>query len=145
MSVAQRLAAQNLPHLWKKGQSGNPAGRSKLPEHLKAIKAFTAEEISRMISKYGRMTLLDLEIVKDNPDSAIMDRIFAKMFCDTFEKGSYATLTFLLDRCIGKVPDVVYTEPEDSPEKEELRKMPIQELLQLVRKAIPEELPNAHP
>lgn len=133
-------AAKILPtHLFQKGKSGNPNGRPKLPEHLRAIQAFTGEEISRMISKYGRLTLLDLEIVKDNAKSAIIDRIFAKMFCETFEKGSYATLTFLLDRCIGKVAEVVYSEPEDTT-KEDLRKIPLTELLQLVRKAIPEDL-----
>lgn len=135
-------AARKLPdHLWKPGQSGNKSGRPKLPEHLRLIKEFTSIEIGRYIAKYGRATLNDLLAVEHNKEAPMIERIFAKMFHTAFDsKPEYAlpTLKFLLDRSIGKMPDVVYPEVEEDEQREELRKMPLADLLQLVKRMIPD-------
>ena len=54
-----RVMALQKP--WVKGQSGNPSGRPKLPKNLKAVKEFTTEEIRRIIAKYLRMTIKELQ------------------------------------------------------------------------------------
>jgi len=126
---------------WKKGQSGNPYGKPKLPEHLRLIKAFTSDEIARYIAKYGRFTIENLILTESDQNAPIIERILARMFREAFEaKPEFAlpTLKFLLDRALGKVPDVVFSEPEDDAEREGLRKLTLEELLQLVRKIIPE-------
>jgi Family of unknown function (DUF5681) len=130
------------PNQYKPGQSGNPGGRPKLPEHLRLIKAFTAEEIQRIIAKHGRSTLDNILKIKDDPKAAVIDRIFARMFHDSFfsrEGEALNAIKFILDRSIGKVPDVVLTEPEDDQEREGLRKLTLEELLHLVRRMIPNE------
>ena len=133
-----------LPQQFKPGQTGNPFGRPKVPEHLRLIKAFTSDEIQRIIAKHGRMTLDALLAIKDDPKAMMIDRIFARMFHDCFfskDGEALNAIKFLLDRSIGKVPDIVFTEPEDDQDREGLRKLTLEELLHLVRKMIPDNEP----
>jgi hypothetical protein len=130
------------PYLYKPGQSGNPGGRPKLPEHLRLIKVFTGEEIQRIIARHGRSTLQNLLDIKDDPKAQMIDRIFARMFYDSFfskDADALGAIKFLLDRSIGKVSETVFTESEDDAEREGLRKLTLEELLQLVRRMIPDE------
>ena len=131
-------------HLWQKGMSGNPNGKPKLPEHLRLIKDFTPTEIGRYIAKYGRFSMEDLILTESDNKAPIIERIFARMFRQAFDaKPEHAlpTLKFLLDRSIGKVPDVVFNEPEDDADREGLRKLTLEELLGLVRRMIPDTGP----
>lgn len=135
------VSAISRTYNWKPGQSGNPSGKPKLPEHLRLIKDFTPSEVSRYIAKYGRSTMEDLILTESDPDSPIIERIFSRMFRQAFDGKSEAalpTLKFLLDRSIGKIPDVILGEPEDDVEREGLRKLTLEELLNLVRRMIPD-------
>lgn len=107
MSAAARSRA-NL-RSWLPGQSGNPSGRPKLPEELRAIREFTADEIKRVIAKYGRMMAVEViaMLAEENRgrmpmlDLAIASTLLAAT------NGSVAHLSFLLDRAIGKPKEVV--------------------------------------
>lgn len=87
------------------GQSGNPSGRRKLPEELKDIAEFTAEEIKRMFAKYGRMPV---ELVKEAANDlqiASIEAVIASGIMRAIKDGDYARLSYFLDRTIGKVTE----------------------------------------
>lgn len=119
-------------------QPGNSLGRGrpKLPEHLAHIKAFSADEISRIIAKYGRMTTEELLDHLDDRNTIVIDKCIGKLFIESLKEADYQRLSFLLDRCIGK-PQVV-TVDWDEDADEQLSKIPLQDLLQIVKNAIPE-------
>ena len=127
-------AAHLKPYHFKKGDSGNPKGRPPLPPELKAISPYTATELSRRISKYGRLTKAALYEVIDDPLTPVMDLSICKMFEKCLEEGDYTRLSFLLDRCIGKAP---VAEPLDN-DGDDLSGIPTAELLQLIKRAIPD-------
>lgn len=130
----------SAPHLaqyrFQKGQTGNPGGRTKIPEHLKAIRGLTAGEVAKLISKYARMTCEELaECLENDSQMAVIDRCFIGMFEQSIRKNDYTALNFLLDRAIGKAP--IYIEGEEEKD-DSISKMPTHELLQLIRNAIPD-------
>lgn len=130
MSAAPHLK----PYHFKKGDSGNPKGRRPLPPDLKNVSPYTAGEISRVISKYGRLTKDAIYEVMSNPATPVMDLSICKMFEKSLEDGDYGRLNFLLDRCIGKAPVSEPLELEDN----DLTNLPTSELLQLIKRAIPD-------
>lgn len=135
------MSAAEKHWLWKPGYAPNPKGRPKLPEHLRLIKEFTSYEIARYIAKYGRNTIQELILTESDDDAPVIERIFARMFRQAFDgkpEVAIPTLKFLLDRSIGKVPDVIYTETPDDEERDSLRKMPLGDLLQMVKRMIPD-------
>lgn len=129
------------PYLWQKGVSGNPGGRVKLPEHLKAIKALSHLEINRIISKYGRMTFAELIKSLDDENMTVVEKAIAKIFQKSIKDSDFSSLNFLLDRAIGKAP-LVEIEDEDDSERAQLSRLSFQELLQVVKNAIPDLNPD---
>ncbi len=121
-----------------KGCSGNTA-HHRLPEDLRGIKSLTPLEVLRTISKWARMTKLELEAEFANPNTSILERAIARIFQEAIKQGDYAKLSFLLDRAIGKAPIAVDDE-ETSDEREELSKLSMNELLTLVKTHLPEAI-----
>ena len=119
---------------WKPGQSGNPSGRQKLPEELRAIKALSPTEVCRIVSKYARMTRIELQKSIDNPDIPMIDLTICSIFAQSAKNGDYQRLAFLLDRAIGKVKEMEH----DENDREELQKLSLNELLALVKDNLPE-------
>lgn len=134
--MAASKADRIRPYQFKKGQIANPSGRPKVPAHLLAIKALTADEINRTIAKYGRMTYAELEHALHDPKTITVDRAVISIYSRAVKDGDTSALSFLLDRSIGKAPMFLSDEEED--EKLKLAKLPWQELLLLVKNAIPE-------
>jgi hypothetical protein len=99
---------------WKKGQSGNPAGKPKLPEHLRDIQELTADEVNRTIARYTRMSPTDLQAVLDDPKAIVMDKIIAAGMMKAIKDGDYGRFSFLLDRTIGKTVDKSEVKVESS-------------------------------
>lgn len=90
--------------MFKKGQSGNPSGRPKLPRELQGIRELTADEIKRIITKYGDMTKADLAIEIASNSISVLHLSIANILYKATE-GDVAKLSFLLDRSIGRSKD----------------------------------------
>lgn len=92
---------------WKKGQSGNPAGKPPDPPELKALKNLTKKElvdVANIIIKGNTDELLGL---KDDPDASVLQVMIASIAVRVIKKGDMAALDILLNRLIGKVKDEV--------------------------------------
>jgi len=101
--MANPIPKQLTP--WKKGQSGNPNGRPKLPAHLKDIPSLTADEVNKIMSKYTRMTLPELEQVIADRKAPALEMAICSNLIKSIQSGEYANLNFVLDRSVGKVTE----------------------------------------
>lgn len=93
--------------LFKKGQSGNPSGRPKLPQDVAEAKKVSSHEMILLFSRY--MFLTDQEI-KDrlaDPKTPKAERILARILEMAERFGDHARFEFVLCRTIGKVTDTV--------------------------------------
>jgi hypothetical protein len=125
------------PFMFKKGQSGNPSGRPKIPEGLRTIASLSQHEVTKLVSKYARMTIRDLFAAAKNQDTPVIELSIIKIFLLSAEHGDQSKLTFLLDRAIGKVP---VSEPttEEEMARIELRDLTNQELIEFVNVKVKE-------
>ena len=122
-----------------KGVSGfTGERRPRLPEELKDIRGLNQLEVNRLISKYARMILAALQEKLTNPNTPVLELAIAKIFEQGIKHGDYTRLSFLLDRAIGKVPQI-FEEEEETDSRQELARLSMQELLSLV-KTIPAEI-----
>lgn len=128
-------AAENLKP-WKPGQSGNPSGKPKIPEHLRAIHSLTQQEVTKIVSKYARMTLDELEAAVEARKASAVEMCVAKIFLKSMEYGDYSRLQFLLDRAIGRTP-VAQESDEDIAARKDLERLTDRELIQLVKEKLP--------
>ncbi len=131
------MGARNLATAWKPGQSGNPTGRPKIPEHLRGILALMPDEVSRMIAKYARMDRAELGLMLETKAMPMLEACIAKIFQESYAKGDFTRLSFLLDRAIGKVPAVQPTDDEAAA-LQEIRDLSNEELIKLVKEKLPE-------
>ncbi len=129
-------AAPNLRPGWKPGQSGNPGGRAKLPEELRAIKALTQEEVARYVAKYARMGSTELDALVLARSVPMLELAIARIFQEAEAKGDFTRLSFLLDRAIGKVQVVEITDASMAA-LEEISALSTPELIKLVRDKLP--------
>ncbi len=125
----------NLKPRWQPGVSANPGGRPKLPEHLKAIASLSQHEVTKIVSRYARMTRSELQAAAQSADTPMLEVAIASIFAQSAKNGDYSRLAFLLDRAIGKVPTVEIAPDTISP----LAALSDEELLTLIRRE-PKEL-----
>ncbi len=86
---------------WKKGQSGNLAGRPPLPQKLKKVDGVAAEEARRLFAFYGRKTVAELRILATDETLEGIDYNIVLAILDPKQ------FPFYLDRMYGKVADKV--------------------------------------
>lgn len=127
-----------VPHQFKKGNK--LGGKPKLPDNLKTIRALSKHEVGRIISKIARMEEAQTEIYLANPQINMLEKSIAVIFMDVIEKKDFVKLNFLLDRSIGKCIDADLSDEDD--EDSDIKKMTTGELLQLVKKMLPEPTPE---
>lgn len=94
-------------YLFKKGQSGNPSGRPKLPEDVVEGRKLNKIEVARIFNRLINMPATELKDVLTNPDTKAMELIVGKIIAEGIKHGDAARLNFILDRMIGKVVDKV--------------------------------------
>ena len=100
--------ARKLPaHLWKKGESGNPSGRKKLPNDIREAKTMDKIQFARILHKFVHMRKDQLSDSLRNPNATMLELMVGHIVAKAAKDGDTVRATFLLDRMIGKVADQV--------------------------------------
>lgn len=131
------MGAHNL-RPWQPGQSGNPSGRPKIPEHLRSIASLSQGEVCKLVSKYARMTRDELQQAIQAPSTPVLEMAIASIFAQSIKQGDYTRLAFLLDRAIGKVPQVILSDEQE--QKAALSELPRADLLQIIKSELEKEV-----
>ena len=109
---------------WKPGQSGNYSGRPK--------RKFSSDDLARAIEDCLDMTVAQLELkLQDKSIKGVMAITIAACL-KSREDGNFNAINSMLDRCVGKVKDVVETHNHNHDEA--FDNAPRGELIDLLRK-----------
>lgn len=124
---------------WKKGQSGNPAGRKKVPEDVKQAIALTkqSELLTRvrfqaLLNTYVHLTEAELTQVTENPNTPALDHIVINIIQRTKSDADTFRLNFILDTLIGKAPAA----PQEHNFNFNLTELPRKQVIDLGTEAI---------
>jgi hypothetical protein len=131
-------SVSNLKPGWPKGVSGNPGGKPKLPKELKAIPGITSTEISRIISKYARMSVTELKAIVSDESYPSFESAVCAVLLRCIQYGDFLRLNFLCEKAAGKDSPIDFS-TDDDPEMEKIRAMPVREALKYIQSKLPEE------
>jgi hypothetical protein len=92
---------------WPKGVSGNPGGRKKLPEDIKAVRELNKLEMERLLNRFIYMKREELEAIKTNKDTTLLELFVASVVSKGITMGDERRLNFLFDRLVGRVKESV--------------------------------------
>jgi hypothetical protein len=115
---------------WRKGQSGNPKGGTKLSEEIKEIRKFTVEEIIGTFSKYLGMTQEEMLGV-DKRKLSLLEVWLLKAAELGIKTGNYFILDKILDRVIGKTFMGIRIETDNKAVEARQR---LEEILRILKK-----------
>ena len=90
---------------FKPGQSGNPAGRTPLPEDIKKARKLNQKELERSVNKFLYMTSEEIFEACKSDDATMFDKIIGSIITAAVDKSDHTRLEFILNRMIGKVQD----------------------------------------
>lgn len=92
---------------FKPGQSGNPAGRTPLPEDLKSVKILTNTNLRARVQRLLDLPTDDLVAYAEDPKLTALDAMIASIVVKAVVNGDQQRLDFILNRLVGKVQDKV--------------------------------------
>lgn len=93
---------------WKKGQSGNPKGRTPISEEMKKAKRLNQAQFALSVNKLMYMSLDQLaDTIKDTKNTSVIDGLIARILYKGLTDSSRAELNYFIERFCGKVPDNV--------------------------------------
>jgi hypothetical protein len=83
-----------LPHKWKKGQSGNPAGRPKLPDLKELLATVLGDTRSGKTSAEAILKAIEAKALRGDVKAAelLLDRAYGKPKQDVDLSGSMVTV-----------------------------------------------------
>lgn len=93
-------------HQFKKGVSGNPAGRPK-DKLGEAMRMLTAESFAEMANIIIKGQISDLQDVMKNTKHSVIQKVIASTVIKMMQKGDIHALDTLLNRLVGKVKERV--------------------------------------
>lgn len=128
---------------FKPGQSGNPGGYSKKKREQMAFKRISYEDFITKLQTYGASPQSALDAVIKDPATSAFDLMFVKIFNDAIN-GKADARNIIIERLWGKVKSHVelshFNDTEAEVQRAELRKLSFEQLFDLVRKMVPENV-----
>lgn len=101
----RKIGYKSPPPGWKKGQSGNPKGKPKIPEDVKAARKLTQIEFERICANLFNMSTTRLsEVIKD-PHTPVLTALVARILEKGIHESSRVELNYFVERFLGKVPE----------------------------------------
>jgi N,N'-diacetyllegionaminate synthase len=95
-------------HQFKPGQSGNPLGGSIVPPEVAKARKLNANDVTILITRLFRMSLVELQEMMNDPKATTMELIVGKIVAQAIKHGDYSRVNALWDRSIGKVTDKIH-------------------------------------
>ena len=96
------MANENiLPFSWKKGQSGNPAGRPRKFVCTLKDMGYNKQDINQTIENMMAMTLKELADIFKDENATILERTIANAMNKSLQKGTLYSLETLISRVHG--------------------------------------------
>ena len=87
---------------FKPGSSGNPSGRPKTPDDLKAIRNTSSFEIGKIMYDLTFAKESDLQTLLKNREATVIEKILAKGLLESMRAGDFKRLHYFLERLIGR-------------------------------------------
>lgn len=92
---------------FKKGQSGNPNGRPRIPEDLKMARRLNKLELEKLLNQFLFMTPIEMEARVKSQDVTAIEAMIGSIIIKAVKDGDQQRLNFILERLIGKVKDQI--------------------------------------
>lgn len=124
-----RSAEHLKKYAFPKGVSANPGGK---PKWL-----LTKGQVEQAFQAFHSMTKEELIKVRDDDKSLAMHAMIASIMIKTIEHGDQSRMQFLLDRAIGKVPQIV-TMSDEEIVLDEIKALSDEQLIELAKQKIPQ-------
>lgn len=102
-----RLTPALEKNKWKKGQSGNPAGRMPDSPELKKLKALTKSELTEVGNLIVKGDYVALKKMAKDDRATVLQRMLASVAQSVIYDGDMHKLDILLNRLVGKVKEEV--------------------------------------
>lgn len=122
---------------FKKGVSGNPSGRKKANPIVSAIKETSYIQFLEGLQKYGALSRTELQAELQRPDATMFEIMFGQIVASA-AKGDKDARQVLLDRLWGKVKDKVEYSDVSDIERDKIKRMSMNELIETVKTLLPE-------
>jgi len=95
---------------FKKGVSGNPKGRPPATHGLIEFKKLTMNEVVSKLTDLLHTPIHELSRIYKDPNTIAIDALVASIVHHAIKDGCERRLNALLDRIVGKVPNLVQAE-----------------------------------
>lgn len=86
---------------FKPGNPGGP-GKPKLSPQERRLISLTKQEVARLLNDVSDMTLAEMKVKFDNPDTKAIEKLFIKTIIDGLRGDAVKAAEFILTRTVGK-------------------------------------------